>query len=217
MSLYSPSPYSLFCPSSSIFRVIHYPYFCFMVPDDLKDPLDQYVARHLPIVTVVRLTRREGLIRARLLGARHATGMVLTFLDSHCEVNRDWLVPLLTRLREKPTEAVVPVIDVINHQSLAYTWVGLNKGGFDWGLSFKWHPLNEHSWNDNHQKVQPFRYDISVIMWHHVMSVIITDPPLWPEGCSVYTEIISLLLVPMTMAWTFGEGRTLRSHWGYDH
>ena len=125
--------------------------------DDLKDPLDQYVADHLPIVKVVRTTRREGLIRARLLGARHATGEVLTFLDSHCEVNSGWLVPLLTRLKDKPTEAVVPVIDIINQKSLEYTWVGLNKGGFTWGLSFKWLPLNEHLWSDNHRKVEPFK------------------------------------------------------------
>ena len=137
-----------------------------MVTADLKGPLDEYVAKHLPIVTVVRAAQREGLIRARLLGARHATGAVLTFLDSHCEVNRDWLVPLLTRLKEKPTEAVVPVIDVINQNSLAYTWVGLNKGGFDWGLSFKWHPLNEHTWKDDHRKVQPFRYVIGHMTSH---------------------------------------------------
>jgi len=140
-----------------------------MVTADLKEPLDQYVADHLPIATVVRTGHREGLIRARLIGARHATGMVLTFLDSHCEVNRDWLVPLLTKLKDKPTEAVVPVIDVINLKTLAYTWVGLNKGGFDWGLSFKWHPLYEHTWTDDHRKVAPFRYDITHVIPHDIM------------------------------------------------
>lgn len=144
-----------------------------MVTDDLKDPLDQYVASHLPVATVVRTTRREGLIRARLLGARRATGTVLTFLDSHCEVNHGWLVPMLARIKDKPTEAVVPVIDIINQQTLAYTWVGLNKGGFDWSLSFKWHPMNEHMWsndNDDHRKVQPFRYDVAHVMSHDVSS-----------------------------------------------
>lgn len=50
----------------------------------LKSQLEDYVA-HLPKVKIVRAQKREGLIRARLLGAAAATAPVLTYLDSHCE------------------------------------------------------------------------------------------------------------------------------------
>ena len=72
------------------------------------------------------------------MGANSATGEVLTFLDSHCEVNVGWLEPLLARLKEKPRTAVMPLIEIINSDTLQYQLVGVNLGGFSWELVFNW-------------------------------------------------------------------------------
>lgn len=54
------------------------------ITDHVKGPLDDYMAQY-PKVKIVRLPKREGLIRARLMGLDHATAPVVTYLDSHCE------------------------------------------------------------------------------------------------------------------------------------
>lgn len=61
----------------------------------LHDQLDEYVKQYLPKVKIVRVPKRSGLIKARILGAAAATGDVLIFLDAHCEPNVNWLPPLL--------------------------------------------------------------------------------------------------------------------------
>lgn len=58
---------------------------------------------------------------------------VLIFLDSHIEVNVDWIQPLLSRISESRKNVVVPIIDIINAETFKYTSSPLVRGGFNWG------------------------------------------------------------------------------------
>ncbi|XP_034053701.1 LOW QUALITY PROTEIN: polypeptide N-acetylgalactosaminyltransferase 11 [Gymnodraco acuticeps] len=110
--------------------------------EELQEELERHVGGELKErVKLVRNQRREGLIRGRMIGASHATGEVLVFLDSHCEVNRDWLQPLLTPLLRDHRTVVCPVIDIISADTLSYSPSPLVRGGFNWGLHFKWDPV----------------------------------------------------------------------------
>ena len=91
---------------------------------------------------VLRSRSRVGLIKARLLGAKEATGEVLTFLDAHCESTPGWLEPLLHRIKEERTAVVCPVIDIINDDTFQYTKsFSLHWGAFNWDLHFRWYTM----------------------------------------------------------------------------
>jgi len=95
----------------------------------------------LDIVKMFTPPERLGLIRARIFGSRNASGDVLVFLDSHIETNVEWLQPLLSRIKESKTNVVTPVIDIINPDTFSYGPSPLVRGGFNWGLNFKWEGL----------------------------------------------------------------------------
>ena len=54
-----------------------------------------------------------GLMRSRVRGADEAKGDVLTFLDSHCECNKNWLEPLLQRIKEVVKKCVRSIVHVV--------------------------------------------------------------------------------------------------------
>ncbi|XP_037372018.1 inactive polypeptide N-acetylgalactosaminyltransferase-like protein 5 isoform X2 [Talpa occidentalis] len=106
--------------------------------DDLKDKLDYRLEIFRGKIKLIRNKKREGLIRSRLIGASFALGDVLVFLDSHCEVNRVWLQPLLYAIAKDPKMVVCPLIDVIDFTTLEYRPSPVVRGAFNWYLQFKW-------------------------------------------------------------------------------
>ena len=56
-------------------------------------------------------------------------------------MNVDWLEPLLDGIGRSRTNVVTPIIDIINADTFDYTPSPLVRGGFNWGLNFKWDPI----------------------------------------------------------------------------
>ncbi|XP_066929018.1 polypeptide N-acetylgalactosaminyltransferase 13-like [Clytia hemisphaerica] len=110
---------------------------------NLKKPIDDHVKQLSNKVVVVRNAKRSGLIKSRLAGAEKATGDVIVFLDSHCETTPGWVEPLLARIAEDRSNVVVPIIEVLNADTLEYSAANNpdQRGGFGWDLMYKWKPI----------------------------------------------------------------------------
>lgn len=125
---------------------------------DLQRQLDVlFNERGADKIRLVRNAKREGLIRSRVAGSRKANGDVLVFLDSHIEVNVGWLEPLLLRIKENRTRVAIPIIDIINADTFAYTASPLVRGGFNWGLHFKWESLPKGTLSTAEDFIQPIK------------------------------------------------------------
>ncbi|PSN45103.1 Polypeptide N-acetylgalactosaminyltransferase 1 [Blattella germanica] len=131
--------------------------------EELGGKLDYYLETRLPSkVKLIRLKERAGLIRARLAGAKIATGDVLVFLDAHCEVVVSWLEPLLQRIKEKRTAVLVPIIDVIDDKTFEYMYSKsasdfFQVGGFTWSGHFTWVTVPEEEQIRRGTPVSPTR------------------------------------------------------------
>ncbi|RWR99721.1 N-acetylgalactosaminyltransferase 7-like protein, partial [Dinothrombium tinctorium] len=93
-------------------------------------------------VRLVRNSEREGLIRSRTRGAEESVGDVVVFLDAHCEVNYNWLPPLLAPIAQNRKTLTVPIIDGIDHDTFHYRPVYGRKdqhfkGIWEWGMYYK--------------------------------------------------------------------------------
>lgn len=127
----------------------------FSTKEKLKTPLNDYVRKHFKNVRILRANKREGLIRARLLGAKATTGDVIIFLDSHTEANVNWLPPLLEPIALDRKTVVCPFIDVIDFDTFAYRAQDEGaRGSFDWELYYKRLPLLPE---DLQQPTEPFK------------------------------------------------------------
>lgn len=125
--------------------------------EKLHQKVEEYVKQFSTKVKYFKTEKREGLIRARIFGSRKATGKVLVFLDSHIEVNTMWLEPLLARIAKDKTIVPMPVIDIINADTFNYSSSPLVRGGFNWGLHFKWDNLPVGTLAKNEDFVKPIK------------------------------------------------------------
>uniref|UniRef100_A0AAR2L3A4 Polypeptide N-acetylgalactosaminyltransferase n=1 Tax=Pygocentrus nattereri TaxID=42514 RepID=A0AAR2L3A4_PYGNA len=154
-------------PSTSIIITFHNEarstlLLCVFILCNLMSPLslaeDCQLLSQIPKVRCLRNERREGLIRSRVRGASAASASILTFLDSHCEVNTDWLQPMIQRVKEDHTRVVSPIIDVISLDNFAYLAASADlRGGFDWSLHFKWEQIPIEQKMARNDPTQPIR------------------------------------------------------------
>lgn len=108
-------------------------------------------------VVLIRKEKRDGLMTARMAGARQATGDVLVFLDAHVEVNVKWLEPLLEAIKKDRRRIAVPVIDNIEPSEMEYgKWGEFTQGGFRWNLDFQWKKIHRDSYTSTRRETDPF-------------------------------------------------------------
>lgn len=129
--------------------------------DNLKTELDNYITRFNGKVRIIRNIQREGLIRTRSRGAQEATGEVIVFLDAHCEVNTNWLPPLLAPIYRDSRTMTVPVIDGIDHKTFEYRPVYGDghhyRGIFEWGMLYKENEVPKREANRREHNSEPYK------------------------------------------------------------
>lgn len=89
-----------------------------------------------PLIRVIRLPHRHGLIYAKTLGARKSLGEVIMFFEPHCIVNKNWLEPLLHVLLKRPNSLILPILDYIPQSNFNhYSEASVGRYRFEWNFN----------------------------------------------------------------------------------
>ncbi|XP_064889387.1 polypeptide N-acetylgalactosaminyltransferase 9 isoform X1 [Columba livia] len=124
---------------------------------ELKFNLDQYVNKRYPgLVKIVRNTKREGLIRARIQGWKAATSPVVGFFDAHVEFNIGWVEPALTRIKDDRKRIILPAIDNIKYNTFEVQQYANAAHGYNWGL-WCMYIIPPQDWLDKGDESAPIR------------------------------------------------------------
>ncbi|KAH9499289.1 Polypeptide N-acetylgalactosaminyltransferase 10 [Bulinus truncatus] len=112
--------------------------------EELKAPLEEYIAKHFTNVRLFRNNERQGLIRSRIIGADHTSGSFIVFLDAHVEVNVNFLPPLIEPMVLDYRTIVCPMIDNTVDETLEVRGlIYRERGAFDWALVYQRLPVHQ--------------------------------------------------------------------------
>uniref|UniRef100_A0A0N4ZEA8 D-2-hydroxyglutarate dehydrogenase, mitochondrial n=1 Tax=Parastrongyloides trichosuri TaxID=131310 RepID=A0A0N4ZEA8_PARTI len=123
---------------------------------ELNEPLNEELKERglSNVVQMIINKKREGLIRARQIGAFDAIGEILVFLDAHSEANYNWLPPLIEPIIMDYKTIVCPFVDVIDCNTYEYRAQDEGaRGSFDWNFNYKRLPLTK---KDKQNPTKPF-------------------------------------------------------------
>ena len=63
----------------------------------------------------------------------------------------------MSRIKGDKTRVVTPIIDIINADTFQYSPSPLVRGGFNWGLNFKWDPIPRSELQSDADFAKPFK------------------------------------------------------------
>lgn len=110
-----------------------------VVDDASAEPIAGQLEAY-PGVVVVRTDVRQGVAKARILGAERSAGDVLVFLDAHTAPQQGWLAPLLREVAVNPNRVAVPMMPPLIENSWTLDESTLpSKVMIDWSLHAEWY------------------------------------------------------------------------------
>lgn len=126
-----------------------------MISDHTKAPLDEYFKEYEK-VKILRTSKKEGTMKARLLGVSNSTSTILTFIDSACECAEGWLEPLIERVSQNATIVASPIVNLIDRRNFGYSKRSkeISYGVFNWNLDFYWRTISSRE-KDIQSKCDP--------------------------------------------------------------